>query len=206
MTSVSTRRGPARSHCGRTGRTTWSWSGSWTRGHSRPMTWTQPSALPGSCEASGCQRRLERPVCRLADDELPHSHVVVAQFHERPVDPTTHVVGAGVDACGASDGCDAAGFVNMTVEREERLELLDDLAGRLAPDRDLVGLAIAHYDGEVLGVHLPGGVESRVIGRGVEHEDGPGRVGDLLSQPAEMVVESLFVHLSWAIPWRRVDQ
>src|SRR5262249_4170067 len=84
------------------------------------MAWT-PFSLPGSCEASGCLRRLARPVCQLADDELPHGDVVVAQFHESPVDATTGVVGSRVDTRGAPDGGDAAGFVDMAVEGQQRL-------------------------------------------------------------------------------------
>src|SRR5437868_1251725 len=113
------------------------------------------------------------------------------------VAPQDAVVGlaAGVHAHRRADLPLAAGFVDMPMDREERLALLDQPANCGRADR--AAQDVARGDGRAQGlVEDRGGVEARVVWRHVDHEDGTPRIVHLLRKLVEAPVQLLLRHFA----------
>ena len=113
---------------------------------------------------------------------------------------TAVVLGPGVDAHGAPDGGGPARFVDVAVQREQRLVLLDNLPDGMAADRNDVRRALFVDEREVALAHFAGAVEPGVIRRDVDVEDSRRRILELLGQRLELRIELFLAGLALGVP------
>ena len=129
----------------------------------------------------------------------------LSQRDHDPVQAAGVVLGPRVERERPADSDLAFRFVDVTVQCEERLELLDQLSHRVAADR-LHHRLPAAVPGRQVRLQIGPGVEPAVVGRNVQVEDRAARVDELVGELLEPLEERFLVELPRAVPRRRIGE
>src|SRR5256885_785827 len=143
------------------------------------------------------------PPLRLSHDELVADDQVVPQRDHDPVQAARVVLGPRIQRERPPDTSLSLRFVDVSVQREERLVLLDQLPDGVTADRLRHRLPTPVAWRQVR-LQIRRRVESTVVRRHMQVEDRAAGILQLVGELLEAVVQRFLVQFSRAVPRRRV--